>query len=91
MATHKSAEKANRQSIKRAAINKSRRTKIRTTVKALNECITRGDKDAAKKQFQHTQSEVARGVTKSVLKKNTASRIISKLAAKVKGLISANN
>lgn len=86
MATHKSAEKAIRKTIKNTAINKSRTSRIRTFIKALETQVTKGDKKAAIEQLKTTQSEIMRGVTKGVLKKNTAARKVSRLSAKVKAI-----
>jgi small subunit ribosomal protein S20 len=86
MADHSSSKKAIRHIAKRTAINKSRINRIRTFIKQLEELITKSDKKAALAKFRETQSEVMRGVTKGVIKKNTASRKVSQLSAKVKAL-----
>jgi small subunit ribosomal protein S20 len=86
MATHKSAKKAARQTIVRTARNRSRMNKIRTFIKKLEALITEGNKVKAKELFATVQSQIMRGVKKSLLKKNTASRKVSKLSAKIKNL-----
>ena len=86
MATHKSAKKAARQTISKTARNKGRISRIRTFIKNLETLIVKGEKVKAKEFFKDVQSEITRGVTKSVLKKNTASRKISGLATKIKKL-----
>jgi len=86
MATHKSAEKAARQTIVRTARNRSRMSKIRTFIKKLQTLISEGDKAKAKEFFKVTQSEIMRGVTKSLIKKNTAARKVSKLSMKLSKL-----
>ena len=86
MAIHKSVKKAARQAVVKTVRNKSRMNKIRTFIKKLEALITAGDKKNAKELFATVQSQIMRGVTKSLLKKNTAARKISKLSAKIKNL-----
>lgn len=87
MANHKSAKKAARQAIKRTEINKSRMTRIRTSVKKV-ESLAPGSvsKDEALATLRNAESEMMRGVTKGVLKKNTVARKISRLAKRIKTL-----
>lgn len=84
MADHKATKKDIKQTAKRTARNKSRTNRIRTVIKTLEAAILSADKDKILKQFKIAQSEIMRGVVKGVLKKNTASRKVSKLAAKMK-------
>lgn len=84
MANHASAKKRARQTVKRAAVNTSRRSRIKTFVKKIEEALLAGDVEAAKKAFKAAQPEIQRGVTKGVMHKKTASRKISRLAARVK-------
>ncbi|NRA74049.1 MAG: 30S ribosomal protein S20 [Rickettsiales bacterium] len=86
MATHKSAEKAIKQTLKKTARNKSRTSKIRTFIKKLELLIEQKDKTKAKEFFKVVQSEIMRGVTKSLLKKNTAARKVSNLSTKINEL-----
>ena len=86
MATHKSAEKAYRQSIKRNKINSARMSRIRTFIKKLEAAIAAKDEAGAKEAFKKAQSEIMRGVKKNIVTKNSASRKISRLSAKVKGI-----
>jgi small subunit ribosomal protein S20 len=86
MAKHKSPQKAARQVIKKTARNKSRMSAIRTFIKKLEVLILEGNKTKAKELFKTVQSEVMRGVTKAILKKNTASRKVSKLSVKLNKL-----
>lgn len=88
MANHKSAEKALRQNIKRNAINKSRTSKIRTFIKKLESLVSGGDQKTSVEFFKDVQAQIMKGVTKGVLKKNTASRKVSRLFAKVKAISS---
>jgi len=84
MANHSSTEKAIRKIAKKSAINRNRRTKIRTYVKKALLAIESGSKEEASKILISTQSEIMSGVSKGLIKKNTASRKISRLAKKLK-------
>ncbi|WP_041794194.1 30S ribosomal protein S20 [Pararhodospirillum photometricum] len=86
MANHKSAEKRIRRNASRAEINHARIGRIRTFVKKVEAAIARGDQAAAGEAFKVAMPEMQRGVTKGVLHKNTVSRKISRLAARIKGL-----
>ena len=83
--TTQSAKRA-RQNEKRFAINKARRSRIRTYLRKVEEAIASGDKDAAATALRAAQPELMRGVTKGVLHKNTVSRKLSRLSARVKAL-----
>ena len=84
MANHKSAKKRIRRNANRAEINKSRISRIRTFLKRVETAIASGDKEAAQTALKEAQPELMRGVSKGVLHKNTASRKMSRLSAKVK-------
>ena len=84
MANHKSAKKRIRRNANRAEINKSRISRIRTFLKRVESAIASGDEQAAKIALKEAQPELMRGVSKGVLHKNTASRKMSRLSAKVK-------
>ncbi|AOZ70776.1 30S ribosomal protein S20 [Rhodobacter xanthinilyticus] len=86
MANTPQSKKRARQNERRNDVNKARRSRIRTFVRKVEEAIASGDADAAKLALQAAQPELARGVTKGVLHKNTVSRKISRLAARVKAL-----
>ena len=86
MANHKSAKKRIIRNANRAEINKSRIGRIRTFIKKVETAISSGDKAAAQTALQEAQPEIMRGVTKGVLHRNTASRKVSRLAARVKSV-----
>ncbi len=86
MANHLSAEKATRQNIKKNAINKSRNSKIKTYIKKVLQAVESGDTVIAKNALVEAQSQIAKGAAKNIMKNNTASRKISRLAAKVKNM-----
>ena len=72
----------------RARINAARRSRVRTFLKKVDLALADGDQDAASKAFRTAQVELMRGVSKGVFKKNTASRTVSRMNARVKALSS---
>ncbi|EAQ24540.1 MULTISPECIES: 30S ribosomal protein S20 [unclassified Roseovarius] len=86
MANTPQSKKRAKQNEKRFAVNKSRRSRIRTFIRKVEEAIASGDQDAAVTALRNAQPELMRGVTKGVVHKNTASRKISRLSARVKSL-----
>ena len=86
MANTKSAKKMVRKIAGRTEVNKSRRSRVRTFVRKVEEAVAAGDKSAATTALKAAEPEIMRGVTKGVLHKNTASRKVSRLAARVKGM-----
>ena len=86
MAHHASAKKRIRQTERRTEVNRSRVSRIRTFVKKVEQAITGGDKAAAAEALRAAEPELMKGVQAGVLHKNTASRKVSRLAARVKSL-----
>lgn len=86
MANSPQAKKRARQNEARFAVNKARRSRIRTYLRKVEEAIASGDQAAAAEALKNAQPELMRGVTKGVVHKNTAARKISRLAARVKAL-----
>jgi len=86
MANSPQSKKRARQAERRTAVNKNRRTRIRTFVRKVEEAIAGGDQAAAAAALKAAQPEMMRGVTKGILHKNTVSRKISRLSARVKTL-----
>ncbi|ODN71295.1 30S ribosomal protein S20 [Methylobrevis pamukkalensis] len=86
MANTTSAKKAVRKIARRTAINKNRRTRMRGTVRKVEEAIASGDAAAAAAAFAVVQPELMRAAQKGIVHKNTASRKVSRLAARVKAL-----
>ena len=86
MANHKSSKKRIIRNANRAVINGARMSRIRTFVKKVEMAIASGDVDAARTALRAAQPELQRGVTRGVLHKNTVSRKISRLNARVKAL-----
>jgi small subunit ribosomal protein S20 len=88
MANTKSAKKAARQTVRRTAMNKARRSRMRTFVRKVEEAIASGDKSAAETALQAAQPELMRSAQKNVIHVNTASRKISRLSTRIKALAS---
>jgi len=86
MANSPQSKKRARQNEKRFAVNKARRSRIRTYLRKVEEAIASGDKEAAMAALRTAQPELMRGVTKGVFHKNTAARKMSRLSARVKAL-----
>lgn len=86
MANHASSKKRVRRNARRAIINGSRRSRIRTFIKKVEESIDASDSKGAKEALTQVQQEMFRGVSKGIVHKNTASRKLSRLSAKVKAL-----
>lgn len=89
MANTPQSKKRARQIERVTAVNKARRSRIRTYLRKVEEAIASGDAAAAKEALQAAQPELMRGVTKGVVHKNTASRKVSRLASRVKALATA--
>lgn len=77
MATHKSAIKRHRQSLKRRAMNRARKTELRTMIKKVR---TAKDKENAREAFNKVVSLLDKLATKGIIHKNKASNQKSKLA-----------
>ncbi len=86
MANTPQSKKRARQNETRLAINKNRRSRIRTYLRKVEEAIASGDKGAAETALRAAQPELMRGVTKGVFHKNTASRKMSRLSSRVKAI-----
>lgn len=86
MANTPQAKKRIRRNARRAEVNHARIGRIRTFVKKVEAAIKLGDKSAAAEAIAAVQPELARGVAKGVLHKNTASRKFARLTKAVAGL-----
>jgi small subunit ribosomal protein S20 len=87
MANHKSAEKRARQTETRTERNRARRSRLRTFVKRLELAVESGDATAAESALKSAQPEIARGVSKGIMHRNTASRKLSRMTLKVNALL----
>ncbi len=86
MANTSSAKKAARQALRRTAINKSRRTRLRTEIRIVEEAIAAGDRDAAGKALQAAQPVIARAGQLGIVHANAASRKVSRLAQRIEAM-----
>jgi small subunit ribosomal protein S20 len=86
MANHVSALKRVRQTEKRTAANRSNKSRVRTSLRALREALAQGDAAAAEAQYRKTVSALDKSVRKGVLHNNTASRYKSRLHARLKAI-----
>ena len=86
MANSPQAKKRVRQTARRTAVNKARRSRIRTFIRKVEEAIASGDQSAARDALTSAQPEIMRGATKGVLHKNTASRKVSRLNHRIKAM-----
>ncbi|MCR9266118.1 MAG: 30S ribosomal protein S20 [Alphaproteobacteria bacterium] len=88
MANTNSAKKMVRKIARRTAVNKARRSRVRTFVKKVELAIESGDQAAAKTALVQAESELMRAVSNGVVHKNTGSRKVSRLSARVKAMAS---
>ena len=86
MANTTSAKKATRKIAARTAVNKSRRSRVRSFIRQVEEAIASGDQAVAAAALKAAQPELMRAATKGVLHSNTASRKVSRLAGRVKAM-----
>jgi small subunit ribosomal protein S20 len=86
VANIKSAIKRARQNVKLRQHNASARSMYRTFIKNVLKAIEAGDKEAARAAFLKAQSVVDKAASKNLLHKNKASRIKSRLNARVKAM-----
>jgi small subunit ribosomal protein S20 len=86
MANTPQAKKRIRRNARRAEINGARVSRIRTFIKQVEAAITAGDKEKASEAIRRVQPELARGVSKGIVHKNTAARKFSRLSKRVAAL-----
>ncbi|ALA17159.1 MULTISPECIES: 30S ribosomal protein S20 [Chelatococcus] len=86
MANTPSAKKATRKIARRTAVNKARRSRMRTFIRKVEEAIATGNQQAALDALQSAQPELMRAAQKGVLHKNTASRKVARLTHRIKAL-----
>jgi small subunit ribosomal protein S20 len=84
MANTSSSRKATRKIARRAAVNRDRKSRMKTYVRKVEEAVASGDKKAATAALVAAQPVIMRSASKGVLPANTASRKIARLAARVK-------
>jgi small subunit ribosomal protein S20 len=86
MANTDSARKRIRQNRRRTARNQARKSRMRTFVKKVEAAVASGDKSAAAEALRTAQPEMQRAANKGVVHRNTVSRKLSRLAARIRSL-----
>ena len=86
MANTPSAKKRIRTTLRKTDINKSRRSRIKTFIRKVEDAIESKDAKLAVDSLKAAQPEIMRGVTKGIFHKNTASRKISRLSSRIKAI-----
>lgn len=88
-ARHPSAIKRTRRNLRRTAINKSRVSRLKTSLVKVEQAIASGDRAKAMEAFKAAQPDIHRGVVKGAMHKNAAARTLSRLNARIKALAPA--
>jgi small subunit ribosomal protein S20 len=83
MANTKSAKKAVRQITRRTAVNKARRSHMRSSIRKVEEAIATGNKEAAQAAQKEAEPVMARTAQKGILHRRAASRKVSRLSKRV--------
>lgn len=86
MANTTSAKKMTRKIAKRTIINRSRRSRMRTFLRKVEEAIAGGDQTVAADALRAAEPELMRAAQKGIVHKNTASRKVSRLASRIRAL-----
>ena len=86
MANHQSAKKRIRQIRRRSQVNRSRLSRMRTHVKKVEAAIESGDAAAATDALKAVEPQLMRSAQKGIIHKNTASRKLSRLSARIKSM-----
>ena len=84
MANTSSAKKMVRKIERRTAVNKSRRSRVRSFVRKVEEAIASGDGNAAATAMRAAQPELHRAVSKGIFHRNTVARKLSRLSSRIK-------
>lgn len=90
MANTTSAKKAARQIERRTAVNKARRSLVRSSWRKVEEAIVAGDSKIAIDALKAAEAATMRAVSKGVFHKNMGSRKVSRLAHRVAAISGAN-
>jgi small subunit ribosomal protein S20 len=84
MANHSATKKAIRKTERKTAINKNKKSRIKTYIKKVLVAVKNGSAEDARKFLIEAQSEIMKGAASKLIKKNTAARKVSRLARLVK-------
>jgi small subunit ribosomal protein S20 len=86
MANTAQSKKRARQNERNKTVNKTRRSRVRTSLRKVEEAILSGNKESARDALRLAQPELMRGVSKGIFHKNTVARKMSRLSARVKAI-----
>ena len=86
MATHASAKKRIRQTPRRTEVNRSRLSRVCSSIKSVEEAIGSGDKEKASAALREAQPDMMRGARRGMIHRNTVSRKLSRLSARIKAM-----
>ena len=84
MANIKSSKKRILQSSKRSEINKKKRSMLRSKIKNITYYVENKNKGEAKQMLVELEPALSKSVNSGLLKKNTVSRMLSRLSKKIK-------
>ncbi len=91
MATHKSAEKEHRRSLRRREINKRNKSALKTQIKKLRKAIKDKNKEEAVELLSKTISLIDKTVKKGTIHPRTGDRYKSRLSKQVATLLTGSN
>ena len=86
MATHVSAAKRARQTVRKTLVNRSRGSRVKTFIKNVETAIAGGDKKTAQEAFRAAQPELHRAAAKGLMHRNAVARKLSRLSARIKAI-----
>jgi small subunit ribosomal protein S20 len=86
MANHQSALKRARQTVKRTAVNRAAKSRLRTSLRKFRQALAAGDQKAASASFGETASIIDKTAKTGVIHRNTAARYKSRLSARLNKL-----
>lgn len=86
MANNASAKKRIRQTTRRTSVNRIRVSRIRTFLRRVETAIAGGNKAEAEAALRQAQPELMRGQKRGVMHRNTVSRKLSRLSARIKAM-----
>lgn len=83
MANIKSAKKRILVTAKKTAVNRMRKSQVKTAIRRFDEALAAGNKELATTTFQYAQKKIMQLASKGTIHKNAAARKISRLSAKL--------
>ena len=86
MANIKSAKKRIKVIEKKTALNRARKSQVKTAIKRFEDAVAAGNREEAVAKFEYAQKRISQVASKGTIHKNAASRKISKLAQKLNGM-----